>query len=433
MDIQAELQRGITAHQSGDFDTAREAYNIVLNADPNQPDALHFGGMLFYQSGFAEDAIEMIQKSVAIYPANAGAHNNLGNIFNALDRRAEALDSYQTALGIDASHADTWCNAGVLLRGSHQFEAAIKALERAVELQPGHAEAWHNLGLTCMLHRELEQAADAFEACIRLGVKRWSDPVWHARVLCALGRKDGAVGHLENYLADDPDNAIAAYQLAAIRGDDVERASDAYVKDHFDNFASSFDDVLRGLQYKAPEIVAGVVAELMEGRPKAPDVADFGCGTGLVGPLIREHCEKLTGIDLSPGMLQLAAKLDCYDFLVEGELLAFLDDIPAACFDLAVCVDTLCYFGTLQHFMPAIARALKPGGILVATVERIDDPDGRDHQFNESGRYAHHQRHISATAEAAGLDLRACTPVVLRRELGSDVLGYVFTVQRPGA
>ncbi|MEO1493652.1 MAG: tetratricopeptide repeat protein [Pseudomonadota bacterium] len=430
MDIQAELQRGIAAHQTGDIETAGAAYKAVLQEDPDNPDALHFGGLLSYQAGDPENAVTMIRRSLELFPANAGAHNNLGNILKALDRREEAVDAYQTAVGIDPTLADAWCNVGVLLRSSEQFQPAINTLERAVELQPDHAEAWHNLGLTFMLNRQLEKAAEAFEACVNLGFKRWSDPVWHARVLCALGRRERAVAHLEAKLAEDPDNAVTAYQLAALRGDDLDKADATYVKEHFDSFSNTFDDVLKGLQYRAPEIVAEVVDGLMEGRPPVPDVADLGCGTGLVGPLIRQHCTKLTGIDLSPGMLRHAAKRACYDYLVEGELVAFLNDAPRNCFDLAVCVDTLCYFGTLTEFMTELNGALKPGGVMVATVERVDDPDGPDHVLDESGRYAHHERHLRAATEAASMTMHACTPVVLRQELGSDVLGYVFTVQK---
>lgn len=431
MDIQEQLQSAIGAHQRGDLDAAQHAYDAVLAEAPDQPDALHFSGLLRYQNGDAEGGIDLIRKSLEHHPANAGAHNNLGNIYKSLDRREEAVEAYQAAIGIDAGHADTWSNLGVLLRGAEQLEQAAQVLGRAVELEPEHAEAWHNLGVTYMFDEKLEKAADAFEACVALGTRKWSDPVWHARLLCALGRREKAIAHLEQYLVEKPGNPVATYQLAAIRGDTMDRATDDYVRQHFDSFSNSFDDVLKGLQYKAPEIVAGVVAELVEDRPPVPDVVDLGCGTGLCGPLIREHCVKLTGIDLSPGMLKRAAALECYDFLVEGELIACLNDAPRDCFDLAVCVDTLCYFGALDTFLAELAGALKPGGVLVATVERIEGDDSPPFRMDESGRYAHHREHLDSAAAAAGLTVRSCAPVVLRKELGQDVGGYVFVVAKP--
>ncbi len=430
MDIQEQLQAAVGAHQRGDLDEAQTAYDAILAEAPDQPDALHFSGLLRYQNGDAEAALVLIQRSLDQHPANAGAHNNLGNIYKSLDRREEAVEAYQAALGIDEGHADTWNNLGVLLRGSEQLEKAAQVLGRAVELQPKHAEAWHNLGVTYMFDNKLEEAANAFEACVALGTKTWSDPVWHARLLCALGRKEKAIAHLEGFLQEKPDHPVATYQLAAIRGDTMERATDEYVREHFDSFSRTFDDVLKGLQYKAPEIVAGVVDELMEGRPPVPDVVDLGCGTGLCGPLIRKHCGKLTGIDLSPGMLQKAAELRCYDFLVEGELIACLNDAPSECFNLAVCVDTLCYFGALDTFMAELQGALKPGGVLVATVEGIEGEEAPPYRMDDSGRYAHHRDHIADAARNAGLHLRKCRPEILRKELGKDVGGYVFVVEK---
>lgn len=433
MDVQERLQAAVGAHQAGRLDEASAGYAAVLEAMPEQPDALHFSGLLAFQRGDAGEGIARIRRSLAAFPANAAAHNNLGNILRKEGRREEALESYSAALGIDKSHVDTWNNVGVLLRGVRRLDEAEEALQQAVKLNPGHAEAWHNLGLTRLLMGKLEDAAEALEHCLDLGVKSWSDPVWHARVLCALGRKERALRHLDDFLVSHPDHAVARHQRAALLGEEVDRASDGYVRDHFDSFAASFDDVLENLQYRAPEIVAGRVAELMAGRPKVGDCVDLGCGTGLCGPLIRQHVVTLVGVDLSPGMLRLAHERGGYDHLVEAELVTFLNEAPRDAFGLAVCVDTLCYFGKLEEMFAELRGALAPGGVMVATVERLADDEGPGYRIDESGRYAHRADYIAAAATGAGLELVDIRDEVLRRELGRDVAGHVFTVLRPAA
>ena len=42
-------------------------------------------------------------------------------------------------------------------------------------------------------------------------------------------------------------------------------------------------------------------------------VLKLGCGTGLAGLEIKEHCTKLEGIDLSKSMLEKARNRDIYD------------------------------------------------------------------------------------------------------------------------
>ncbi|MEL6996959.1 MAG: tetratricopeptide repeat protein [Pseudomonadota bacterium] len=437
MDVQARLQEAIDLHRNGDLDAAYPIYKEILDEEPNQADALHFAGLLAHQKGDDAQGIDLIQRSLKIFPGNAGAHNNLGNIYKRAGKSDEAIESYSAALGISPNHADTWNNFGVLLRTSQRFEEAEKALKNATTIDKKHAEAWHNLGLLYLLTSHLEAAGDAFEACLDLGTKRWGDPVWHARVLCAIGRRDRALEQMELHLQRHPDDPVAKHQIAALRGEVVDRASDGYVKKHFDSFAESFDEVLARLDYRAPEIVAEVVDRLMEGREPIGDVLDLGCGTGLCGPLIRQHCKVLTGMDLSEGMLRKAAELKnadggrIYDHLVEAELVTFLREAPRDCFGMATCVDTLCYFGPLEDMMEALTPALRPGGIMVATVEKCEDLDGPGYLIDQSGRYSHTEPYLRQAAAGAGLDFVSSEPQILRKELGSDVHGYVFVVQRP--
>lgn len=437
MDVQAKLQEALAAHQGGDLDTAAPIYKTILQHDPQQADALHFAGLLSHQQGDDDQGIDLIKRSLEVFPGNAGAHNNLGNIYKRAGKSEEAIESYSAALGINPNHSDTWNNFGVLLRGAERFEEAENALKNATQINNKHAEAWHNLGLLYLLTGHLESAGDAFETCLDLGTKRWGDPVWHARVLCAIGRRDRALEQMELHLQRHPDDPVARHQIAALKGEEVERASDGYVKKHFDSFAESFDEVLARLDYKAPEIVAGVVDRLMEGREPVGDVIDLGCGTGLCGPLIRRHCKVLTGMDLSEGMLRKAAELKqedgsrVYDHLVEAELVTFLNEAPRDCFGMAVCVDTLCYFGRLDEMMTELQPALRPGGIMIATVERCEDLEGPGYLIDQSGRYSHTIPYLERTAADAGLDFISAEEVILRKELGKNVNGYVFVVARP--
>ncbi len=303
--------------------------------------------------------------------------------------------------------------------------------------------------MTLLMAGDKEEAADAFETCLDLGARRWSNPVWHATILASLGRHGRATATLERHLAAHPGDPLTTHQLAALRGRPPERAPDDYVRRHFDGFADTFDEVLGWLDYRAPGLVAAAVARRAEGRRLA-DVVDLGCGTGLCGPLVRQHCGRLTGVDLSPGMLAVAGRRGVYDHLVEGELVAFLREVPPIRFDLALCLDTLCYFGALEPVMQALGPALKPGGAMIATVERlpeagqqdgpadgpVDGPgdgpgDGPAHRIGPSGRYAHRESYVRAAVEGAGLALVSAEPIVLRKELDREVAGLLFIVAQP--
>jgi predicted TPR repeat methyltransferase len=54
---------------------------------------------------------------------------------------------------------------------------------------------------------------------------------------------------------------------------------------------------------------------------------DLGCGTGLMGPLLRSHVSVLEGVDLSTAMVEKARERGCYD---RCGLVAF---VASPCFD----------------------------------------------------------------------------------------------------
>src|SRR5262245_51142871 len=156
--------------------------------------------------------------------------------------------------------------------------------------------------------------------------------------------------------------------VAAVSQHDVPaRAADDYVRELFDGAARSFDANLGKLNYRAPELV---VAALNATGAALDAVLDAGCGTGLCGPLLRPHCARLVGVDLSSQMVERARGRQCYDELVVDELSTFMRSRPSA-FDAIVSADTLVYFGALEEPLSAAHVALRDAGVLVFTVEAL--------------------------------------------------------------
>ena len=90
-----------------------------------------------------------------------------------------------------------------------------------------------------------------------------------------------------------------------------------FVEKTFDSFAASFESKLAKLLYRAPELVAAMLADSDVEASKRLDVLDAGCGTGLCGPLIAPYARRLVGVDLSARMLAQAHARKVYDELVK--------------------------------------------------------------------------------------------------------------------
>lgn len=165
-------------------------------------------------------------------------------------------------------------------------------------------------------------------------------------------------------------------------------------------------------------------------RPiRSLDVVDIGCGTGLCGPLVAPYASRLTGVDLSSGMLGHAREKGVYDELVQDELVSYLCSHRDA-FDLVLSADTLVYFGQLDAVAVAAAAALKYGGRFIFTVEELTRDGVEAWSLAPHGRFNHSARYVEQTLSSADL-VSTIVRAELRMESGLPVPGLVVTAAKP--
>lgn len=98
--------------------------------------------------------------------------------------------------------------------------------------------------------------------------------------------------------------------------------------------------------------------------PEGP-VVDLGCGSGAVGPALKQLGRRLTGVDLSPAMLDEARAIGCYDELVEADLAAWQPETPPA---LIFSNAALHWLDGHETLLPRLVSMLAPGGTLAVQV-----------------------------------------------------------------
>ena len=99
------------------------------------------------------------------------------------------------------------------------------------------------------------------------------------------------------------------------------------------------------------------------------DVLDVGCGTGWATQAVidRFHPARITGVDPAEGMLeQFAAKLGDIEGVEITLVKADVENMPVpdGAFDLVVCSMAYHWFPRKWEAAKAMARALKPGGVI---------------------------------------------------------------------
>jgi predicted TPR repeat methyltransferase len=405
----------------------------VLGRRRGHPDALHFYGILLHETGQSGAGIESIRRSLADAPDNPHAWNNLGNILLQLDEPVQAIAAYERAIGSDPRMADAWYNLGVCRRKMGDPAAAVAALDRALALRP-HAPSFYQRGIA---HRDLQQP-DAAEADFRaaLAANAGYAEVYESLgvLLYRQGRIDAAAEVYRAWVENDPRSGTARHMAAAMAAatgaaDAPVRAADRYVTEVFDRFAPTFERNLHDLGYRAPQLIAAALAQVLPaGRCAA--ALDAGCGTGLCGALLRPLAVRLVGVDLSPAMIERAREKRCYDELHVAELCAFMGAHGGE-FDAVAAADTLVYFGALSEPFAAAADCLQCGGIFVFTLEKMPaDCTRQGYRIEPHGRYSHRLDYVRTALAGAAFELLEAGESSLRRERGEDVAGLVVTARK---
>lgn len=219
----------------------------------------------------------------------------------------------------------------------------------------------------------------------------------------ALHRRIAAVTCAQLGVPAEERDAVIAFELAAIGVQEAPgTAPGSYVAASFDAMAGYFDRRLRdSLRYRGPEQIIERLARAHGSGAGALHVCDAGCGTGLLGPLLRPYARALTGVDLSAKMLDKARERGVYDALVTADLVAHLAARPAS-YDVITAADVFVYIGDVAPVFAAAARALRPRGLFLFTAE-LDEGDG--YTLTLVGRYAHSMAYLRAAAGAAGLEV----------------------------
>lgn len=397
-DPAAMLRDGAARHAAGDLDGAERAYRAVLAQDRDDPNAHNLLGVLARQRGDLATALRHTEHALSLRPDAPVFLANRGAALAEAGRLPEAVASLRAALARRPQDPTALRNLGQALSAMGLAAAAVAPLRAAAALLPDAPEP--HLALAHALRESGDTPAAAVAA------------------QAALARATAAAPALAEQ---------ARFLLAGLgHGPAPDRAPPAYVRDLFDGFAARFDAELAALDYRTPALLADALRAAGVPADRTLRVLDLGCGTGLSGAALAPFAAHLTGLDLSPRMLDAARRTAHYDALHEADLLDWLPRHPAR-FDLIAAADVLNYLGDLAPALRAIAAALAPGAPAAFSIEAAD---GAPYALHDALRYRHDPDHVEALAHDAGFTPIARDPATLRRERGAPVAGVLFVLRR---
>jgi predicted TPR repeat methyltransferase len=374
---------------------------------------------------FAEEAF---QNALRLDPQSADAAISLGLLYTRGKRYEKAAGCLQDAIARGSQSAAIYTCLAQALTNLGDFPGAVKAFAEAVRRQPDDPLLRQKFGqakfLETVLHAGLADGLEAYREAAGANPEDRDKLVRDAfHILSGYGHEEAAIRLGEIHQTENPGDAIQTYLLAALKHEPFTQAPEDYVVSYFDKFADTFDkQLVEILDYHGPEKLHALVAAH---GAQPVDILDLGCGTGLAGALLKAPGRVLTGVDLSPRMLEKAAGRKVYDHLITCEAIAFLAQREQP-FDLIFAADFLVYIGDLSAFVRHAARLLRPGGLLALTIETTDAPTYR---LLPSGRFAQRPGYIKELARGTFI-LRRQEETMIRLEANRPVDGALMLFER---
>lgn len=216
VELDQVLKRAIRHHRAGEWDKATAVYRDILGAIPDQPNALHLSGLLAYQKGETECAVELLARAVVVAPDNAEAHFHLGVVWQALERPGEAADAYRRAIEADPGNAEAFNNLGAVCEDLDRIEEAIESYLAALAVMPEYTGARLNLGALYRKHGRPDEAVNCYRAAIE---RVPEDPRLHFNLGLAykdLALLEVAEASLRRAVDIRPDYAVAHDNLGNV-------------------------------------------------------------------------------------------------------------------------------------------------------------------------------------------------------------------------
>ena len=158
----------MAAQRRGATTRAARLYEKVLTLNPGNSDALQLLGLIEFENGRTEQAVQLIGEAVKANPNVAVYHYNLGVVHRADNNNETALKHLRQCLVLDPDHRDALDHAALACMHLGEIVEALGYIVHLLRLDPQHslAQQWLEEALTRFPAHEYNQTVcDLLQAC----------------------------------------------------------------------------------------------------------------------------------------------------------------------------------------------------------------------------------------------------------------------------
>lgn len=209
---------------------AEQVYTLLLQKEPDNPDALYSLGVITSQRGQHEEAINLIRTAIEKRPFVPQFHNTLGIVLEAYGKFDEAVIAYQQAVSIKPDYAEAYHNMAVALQSQRQYAAAVEKCKKAVSIIPNYAQAYNTMAFSLEKQQLYDEAIESYKQALQLEPGFVESYNHLGVVLNEQGRSSEAIKYFKQALQYDPDYAEVYNNLGiALKEKEQEKFSEAII------------------------------------------------------------------------------------------------------------------------------------------------------------------------------------------------------------
>ncbi len=184
------LTNAVQELQQGNLEQADKLFKKLITSNPDDPNALHFGGITKYQLGSYNESLELLNHAVQMAPNYAEAHNSQGIVLLEQREFEKARDSFEKAVHLKNDYSNAHANLGSALKGLGKLEEACTAYNIALQIDPNNREAAYNLAATLLANDDPVAALEIANNCLALDPYCQNASAYKAIALSQLQRSD---------------------------------------------------------------------------------------------------------------------------------------------------------------------------------------------------------------------------------------------------
>lgn len=169
--------QGLKLYQEGDMEGALVEFKTVLDNYPENSNAYHYLGRIYYELGQKGLSIAYYEDAVRYDLNDTISMLGIGQVYYDMGDLTKAKEYYDMTIENAPFYGLAYYNRGTMLGMQKQYHSSLNDLNKSIELDPGNSNAYLNRGLAHFFLKDMEKACEDWHQAADMGLAKGVEAV----------------------------------------------------------------------------------------------------------------------------------------------------------------------------------------------------------------------------------------------------------------